>query len=533
MKNLYVACMGGSGMRVANSLVYLAAAGMFGTMDENQQQREFNIKLLIVDAHAQHPDVNKARSVIGEYSKLRKLFNSSGRGSLFSTNIEMFEWDMLPVSEGFEDRENMDLNRLAAVGKNGKECSREDRRNQARRLVEALYSKDERELQVYKKGYNARPTIGAAFCTSAIKINDGSENGFERFKKSIGESLQVEEKTHLVLVGSLFGGTGASCLSSLVRNFKELGDESGHGELLIAGMFMLPYFSFGNASGDIKDSFIIDQSVFEYSSKIALDYYNDQKLLKSASNPNGIYDAIYLAGFDDPTPQAAAYNNNDDQRNPAHFLEMEAAMGIYHFISDAAQQSINNNHRVFFKGMKLHKPKKENSKPYYNLEWSTLTGGSQLRSKVGDFLRMGFYFTGHDFPRIFDRNGQFNTRLTIAFLRDTFDQVQGANLHTQLNLLHSFFVRYMTWCLEVAKSVDDAHSNSKLFSWVKLDDYLRMMAAPELKYSDGVLGKFLSNNYKSLVIGPGKETPNLKGVTANPSLGAYLETTYEKVVNAT
>jgi hypothetical protein len=461
--------MGGSGMRVAESLSYLIAAGLFdGKAD--------TIHMLLVDAHKTNRNMQKAQTVARNYQSLKKVFNGNNAFGSFTPRLEIYEWNMMFHSKHFEriGVNKVSLKHLAEVDQSGQECADRESIRKAKMLMDALYTSEERECAV-AQGYHARPAIGAAFGTAASKAmgQDQDNSGFRRFTRALGVDLESRE-VKLALVGSLFGGTGASSLSSMVRAFFQEGLRNGRSKLTIGGVFMLPYFRFYPPMESDPES-AIQTNLFKFGTRNALEYYNRCDLLKDGTS--GFFDAIYMLGFDDPTPRVP-YHNDDAQYNPPHFVELETAMAVRDFLDCSFELGTN----TFITGITEYTESNpddngngddDEGKKYYQLSWQDLTDSSALKKGLGSFLRMGLLFNLYIYPNCFDGSGR--NRIN-GFKPNTVFVNGAANASANCKLLRDFFEGFWTWCREFATSLKerDDLSQSELFEIKVLDEVLNL-----------------------------------------------------------
>jgi len=122
----------------------------------------------------------------------------------------------------------------------------------------------------------------------------------------------------VVIIGSLFGGTGASGIPELVKAIRE--DKP---KACIATVFLLPYFTMERPDGGA-----INPALFFSKTKAALSFYK-------TSGTNKLINSRYYVG--DPNPTRVRYaEGGKEQENAAHMVELAAAMFIAHFVNDNA-----------------------------------------------------------------------------------------------------------------------------------------------------------------------------------------------------
>jgi hypothetical protein len=457
MEDFFVVSMGGSGSAVANALIFLTAAGVFG-------DRAKHIHLLIIDAHASHKGTLSAKSNADLYRDLKKYFNENNGYESFKPKITAYTWDLMVGYKGTKTkRDKFALRDLARIDKDGRDLDEYDSSiDKADILMKVLYTEHEQN-QAVLTGFHAHPAIGAACGTAAVLSDSGS--GFGEYVKVLQNQLTIGD-AKMVLIGSLFGGTGASSLSSMVRAFYNAGNITGAvGKLSIAGIFLLPYFSFKKPSETLKPEEEIRPEMFNFGSKNALTYYDEAQLLKKNGNDqDGLFDAIYLLGFDKPIPRSA-YSDGDGMNNPASFVEMEAAMAIRDFFIERELESSDSD-RTFFKAIRRYS---RDGMKFYKLEWETFTWGTELRDRIGKTLKMALLFNMYLFPNFFKRNGG---PIKSAF-KPWECYVQGnGDASSACDKLREFYLKFEKWCVDIAETLGDDVTKSDMFDLSRLRNLL-------------------------------------------------------------
>jgi hypothetical protein len=510
--------MGGSGARVAESLTYLVAAGLFDDVT--------TVHLLLADAHKSNRNLQDARLGAQEYGKLKQIFNRDNSYTGFRPNIRLYEWDIMFNSQQINNigTLNISLKDLAKMDKYGDAISESEPTAQdAMALMEALFTAKERERSV-AQGYHAHPAIGAAFGTAAVKAAQ-SNSGFGEFCNEVRQSL-LKGDARLALVGSLFGGTGASSMSSLVRAFARCKDDAALGKLVIAGIFLLPYFAFNAPPDSVGKGDAIKRDMFNFGSRSALEYYNRCGLMKTPVNGDGYFDAIYMLGFDKPTPRAP-YADSDEQENPSHFVEMEAGMAVRDFIARDVEGNMGSN--AYIKGITEYEG---DGGWFYKLTWDNLSDGATLRKMLGRLLRVGLLFSLYIYPNCFEKTGA-DKKSAFAPYHEYIDGMPDAKGHC--DRLLKFFTQYMRWCGETANTLEDP-SRSELFDLDVLNK-----AADISREDVGACRDMLTNQCDAIVRGENRTRLRnalnalLKPASPKPDadrkLAAMLEQEYQLVDN--
>ena len=178
-------------------------------------------------------------------------------------------------------------------------------------FLESLFDKSSRpdtELNLdMTVGFKGNPNIGSVvFHTIA---------GTTEFNR-IMTYFQPGNGDKAVVIGSLFGGTGASGIPEIV---KAINSAKGN-KAQIATILVLPYFH-----PEASDGAAIKAERFNSKTKAALDFYEKSGIYEYIKN-------VYYVG--DPCCTVIPYcDGGDKQENKANFVELISAMMIEHFVA--------------------------------------------------------------------------------------------------------------------------------------------------------------------------------------------------------
>jgi hypothetical protein len=314
MANLHIVSVGGTGHKVLASLIHLAACGAF-------RSKQFaEIDIITIDADNANGNLARTKKTFENYKKFYQAVNGSGsdliriNSVVSDLNISLFQGDKKSLGNAFN------FTNLHA--------SSEDE------LIKFLYTNDEIAAE-FEEGFYGHTSIGAVIVRDILmeeKKDGGEENPARKawgdFKKHISNEDQI------VVVGSIFGGTGASCIPVVL---KELEDKKNNGTGL-ATVILTPYFQAVRES-DIEETgqpdvnkLQPDSNNFNIKAKAALNYYEIEKKLEATH-------ALYVIG--EPSANYSyelASRGNESQKNKAHPIELFAATAILDFV-------LNNTNR--------------------------------------------------------------------------------------------------------------------------------------------------------------------------------------------
>jgi hypothetical protein len=302
---LFVICIGGSGAKCLESIVNLAAVGLY-----NEQ----SIEVLVVDPDEANGSVERAQRSLNVYQMCQRLMsNEQAQGvPWMQTVIKSYG-----VWSPFADvAVNKDLDSLFQF--NNMRTSQPGLAN----LFEVLYSPEERSQQL-DEGFRGRPSIGSAVM-SQIDLNKLDEAPWGTLIQEIKTAAGGGKKPRILLCGSIFGGTGASGLPTIARLLSNKLEKEGiRGSVSLGGLFLLPYFSFTVPPGANTSGLYASADQFLLNTEAALRYYVTQA--------SSLFDTVYLLGNEDNTPVSFSVGKRSQQNRP-HFIELYGALAARDFL---------------------------------------------------------------------------------------------------------------------------------------------------------------------------------------------------------
>ncbi len=347
MKN-FCYCIGGTGTRVAEAAAHLCAANLVGKED---------ITFIIVDKDDTNGGTERARDVIRKITTLANdhadITGALKRSTIVDKNAakEFCKSHLSTDSWGFSKALNeichLEKDTVVSLKQSVSVVggTNEEQKNDAM-LLDAFFSTDEQNQET-SRGFYGHPSIGALIFKYMIE-----EGGW--YAENVEGDIAAPIKTHLAanndevrvfIIGSIFGGTGASIFSNLatyIRNSVR-GDSE---RVKISGALLLPYFSVPAAQKNTDGIATITSDDFNEKSQVALYQYGaDPNLMRTATNPKGVFDSLYVCG-QDPRHTTARNNENGgpNQKNHIDFVDLSAAKAMTEFflkgINDVNQGKI-------------------------------------------------------------------------------------------------------------------------------------------------------------------------------------------------
>ena len=296
---LYIFAIGGTGERVLRSFTMLLASGI-------RAFDAYDIFPIIIDYDAKSGDKERVLKSLKNYTLLHNAaFSRTGRkhSQFFGPEIKQVNGlDNYVLPYAPKDGEKKFREHIGYGDLNGKTVN-------TQYLLESMYdisTNPTTELNLNMTvGFKGNPNIG-----SVVFHKLGETTVFRSFI----DNYDPTAGDRVVIVGSLFGGTGASGIPEIVQAIKK-----AKANAKIATLLIQPYFAPERA-----DNAAVKANMFYAKTKAALDYYRESEL-------NNSINAIYHIG--DPYPTVVPYcEGGEHQHNNANLVEVLAGMAIEHFV---------------------------------------------------------------------------------------------------------------------------------------------------------------------------------------------------------
>lgn len=321
----FIFAIGGTGARFLRSLTMLLASGCKDTKVADE------IVPVIIDYDATNGDTDRTQELLETYQRINRAIYVKGDKvleSFFCTPLtklkELFGNDGFDSKTKFEvavkhEAENDTFAnhiQLETLGDGNGTLA-------TRHLLEILYDnspKTSKTTELYldlKVGFKGCPNIGCVV-TKSLENSVELQKFFHAVNPASGDKI--------LIVGSIFGGTGASGIPMLLDLIRE---RPNLANCTVGVIAVTPYFKVAPN----KDSAINSDS-FTAKTKAALDAYSLGRSVNKQA------DAIYYVG-DSYLP--GAFENSEGgatQKNKAHVVELAAAMEALHFMNTSFDHSL-------------------------------------------------------------------------------------------------------------------------------------------------------------------------------------------------
>jgi hypothetical protein len=301
-------------------------------------------------------------------------------------------------------------------------------------LLDLLYEPNDLNMDL-NEGFKGNPGIGTvvfAKLGEQQNMSTGSKVFSNRDFNAFVSDFNSNDR--IFVIGSIFGGTGASALPWLLKTFRQPNANNAALQTAPIGVLsVMPYFQVSqNASSKI------DSRSFITRTKSALRYY-----VKNLAEPN----LVYYVGDDN---QSIEHNNVEggvSQNNPAHAVEMVGALSILHFLG-VEKKDIPAQQKPYRFGMNLP----DNERRIY----PNMIDNTQKTYRILNRPLTQFYLANllhrRVLPIVPNINWKLNSEIIKKisggiFARTEFDQ---SFLQTSFfSNLTTFMNRFTTWLGEV------------------------------------------------------------------------------------
>lgn len=296
---VFVFCIGGTGLRVMKAITMLAASGV--------KTNGYTIVPIIIDPHVDLEEKTIVKNLIDDYIGIYRNA-TTGEGQQMNPMDGFFNTQF----QNLQDLDDEQNNTSASMAErrtfgdyiNVGNISNIDVNNF---LVQTLFSTENLNNSL-SVGFKGNPNIGTVVLNEMVNGADWY-NAFTR---------HFEKDDRVFIISSIFGGTGASGYPLIEKKIRDAEAYPNVQRAVMGAVTVLPYFSLEDPSSSGSD---IDSSSFFTKSKAALSYY--ENTVKS--------DYLYYVG--EQTLRANYKNNEKEQNDKAHFIELVAATALFDFLT--------------------------------------------------------------------------------------------------------------------------------------------------------------------------------------------------------
>ena len=362
---LYLIGVGGTGAKSLEAVSQLVSAGVLKNM---------SIKFLYVDADETNGNLERSQNSLTTLEKSQDYCPW-----MANTVIKRYPtWSPFGRLTGKRTLDSFfSYSNLQA---NNNQVEPDDRRKLGY-LFDVLYTREER-LSNLDVGFRGRPAIGSAIM-SRIDLKQLSEEPWTTLIRDIQSDAGAGNAPKILLMGSIFGGTGASGLPTIGRLLANKLQVENIRNAQVGAVFFLPYFQF-QPSGDVSELYA-RADLFSLNTESALRYYLNQA--------EGVFSHIYLLGC----PDRSKYDfstGKQDQKNQAHIVELYGALATEHFLNTTAASSTEPQVVLMSRGDKE------------KITWSDIPNSGSVQSDFAQAVRFAYLWLDNFYPALEEARGQ-------------------------------------------------------------------------------------------------------------------------------
>lgn len=323
-KQFFVLGIGGTGMRCIESLIHLCAMGMFD---------DTVIHLLALDTDKNNGNFARLKEVKDAYLNVKSLDpaeRTANKDTFFSANLKYYEF-----SPNYENKSTFkEVFNYGDTQYN--ERSKSD-------LADLVFSNDVEEFNL-RHGYRAQTHLGSMMMYHSIieAVQAPRNNDLKRFLQSL-IAASSNGKSRVFILGSVFGGTGASSIPIIPQAISKAASILSNGTADVLGntffgsTLLTAYFNFTLPSDAerAEQKIIATSDKFALNSQAAMMFYEDDMTVQST------YQKFYMMGTPgldwNPMQRNAAENKTitggEAQKNDSHYIELLAASAALDFLN--------------------------------------------------------------------------------------------------------------------------------------------------------------------------------------------------------
>lgn len=456
----YVIGIGGTGAKCVEALAHLCAVGMLPAE---------NLYCLFVDPDRANGSLARATVTLRQYQACRELqFGDRKNIDIFQTNVitgDPHVWSPFMDKQQPQLADFFEYNTLKA------------KNPRAALLFDVLYSETEKKTSL-EMGFRGHPSIGAAIMARTVKL--GEAEPWQTFRKMISADVNAGQEAKIFLVGSIFGGTGASGFPTIARLIKNAIGKHEEKFAKLGGALLLPYFTF--IPSYKREEMRAAAENFLMNTQMALHYYHNRAKQQ---------DIIYLMGESNPSPVRFSIGSSE-QKNEAHFIELYAALAAVDFFIRPNPQ-----------GFAMLAREQED-----RIEWLDLPDGnssSTIRPRLTRMARFAFSYLNVYFKALKNiREGSQAERAPwyVDYFERNKNEMSKAEVDTKLEQIKEYCESFLLWLAQMQTS-----SKKPALELVNYNPF-----AEEVMTDEGGYARLLSQpreaEFGNLILPPAAPKPN-------------------------
>lgn len=498
----FIIAAGGTGMRCLQSFLNICALGMYTGE---------TIDILLLETDIENGDKKNSENLVSWYRTLQT--GKSGNHEYFGPQVNFHTF----VPDYSKDNKRR-FTLISRVEEGDSETNR--------MLVDLFYEEGVQEFDLMH-GFRAQTHVGTYLMYHAIveEIREAVEKDIVRNKSELYQFInKIKESNNggearVFLLGSTFGGTGASSIPVMARAITDsakiiTGGVINMENIYFGAVILTPYIKFKSPSKEHKkaEKVIADSQFFAHNSAAALMYYIKDNTIQDT------YKRFYMVGWPFGSLDMDQYRERvaggkasgktitggKSQENPAHPNELLAAFAAQDFLMDTTKEWFKETHstEVRFKAIEYDTDQKNEKVAYFNFDDFISDTASKPKNN-GEEAGQKPVDAGRDLKRseVFARNITGMYFFTLL-LQDSY----GGDLQAFLNNLARYNYRYTL----TSEEAEAFNRFAQYFSYQRDEKSIKPGYVPQMFYSlrDPKRGEFLNYHPSTLdVLSMMAETP--------------------------
>jgi len=310
-------------MRCIEAFTHLCAIGMFDKTD---------VHLLALDTDKDNGNFTRLKNLKEAYIKTKGVNKKQFalENTFFSANLHYYQF-------------SPDYSKLSTFSALYHYSDAKFSNPEKAAIADLLFTDNAKDFDL-KHGYRAQTHLGSLLMYHSI-IDDVRMNDRSDLRRFIQELISAcsSGKPRVFILGSVFGGTGASSIPIIPKAIKEaaalISDATDIERNAYFGATLLTsYFSFPlpGDSEKAKQKVIATSDKFSLNSQAAMMFYEADETVKIT------YQKFYMMGTEsiDWKPgkvKDKTITGGENQENDSHYIELLAAFAAWHFFNSPEQ----------------------------------------------------------------------------------------------------------------------------------------------------------------------------------------------------
>jgi hypothetical protein len=505
MAQVFVIGIGGTGMRCIEAFTHLCAMGMFDKTD---------VHLLALDTDKDNGNFTRIKNLKEAYIKTKGVNKRQFalENTFFSANLHYYQF-------------SPDYSKLSTFSALYNYGDTKYSKPEKAAIADLLFTGNAKDFDL-KHGYRAQTHLGSLLMYHSI-IDDVRTNDRSDLRRFIQELISAcsSGKPRVFILGSVFGGTGASSIPVIPKAIKEaaalISDATDiENNAFFGATLLTSYFSFPlpNDNEKARQKVIATSDKFALNSQAAMMFYEADETVKKT------YQKFYMMGTEtlDWKPSKVkdkTITGGESQENDSHYIEFLAAFAAWHFFNSpeegadpaglAGLGDLKREKRVEY----LYRTFNENGK----IDFTDFVGSGEkeeFAKKIGLFTAMSYLvlLTNYDFFEQAQNGGL--RRVKIEGYED-IDPEEVRNLKKYMVLYHFGMDNSAIkdgWLRQVHRSAgggDKFLLNPEIFGCNSIREFEKFDFNSKLyqrgsdfeshKFSTGLLGSIIGKFYEGFI----------------------------------